>query len=158
MTDYDPEATLSSKSDDEVGANGPTNWFRMGVNAGYGIDDPTFETPLVWCETAMDHAHGVINVNPDTGEASSDAVYTSGIVGVSTVQAWVKAEAQYGNVAPRRVPKDIFMCLYNGEATVFVTSNPFGRDNAAGQANLNYCKGSIFLDYIHFVPVIDEDD
>ena len=132
----------------------------MGVNAGYGLDDPSFETPLVWCETAKDHVNGVINIDPDKGTASSDAVFTSGIVGVGTYVEWVPrtGDAQRGLVAPRRLPRDIFMCLYNGEATVFVTSNPFGRDNAAGQANLNYCKGSIFLDYIHFVPVIDEDD
>ena len=160
MTDYDPEAVISArKNEDEVGSVGATNWFRMGVNAGFGLDDPNYETPLVWCETAKDHGNGVINVNPDTGEESSDAVYTSGIVGVSTYTSWVPTTgAKEGNVAPRRLPRDIFMCLYNGEATVFVTSNPVGRDNAAGQANLNYCKGSIFLDYIHFVPVIDEDD
>ena len=158
MTDYDPEAVISNSATDEVGCKGPINWYRMGVNAGYGIDDPNFETPLIWCQTAMDHANGVININPDTGEAAG-AVYTSGIVGVSTVTSWIpKDGAQQGNVAPRRVPRDIFMCLYNGEATVFVTSNPFGTDNAAGAANLKSCKGSIFLDYIHFIPVIDEDD
>ena len=160
MTDYDPEAIISSVKDDEVGSKGAVNWFRMGVNAGYGLDDPSFETPLVWCETAKDHVNGVINIDPDKGTANNDAVYTSGIVGVGTNVEWYPrtGDAQRGLVSPRRVPRDIFMCLYNGEATVFVTSNPFGRDNAAGQANLNYCKGSIFLDYIHFVPVIDEDD
>ena len=157
MTDYDPEAVIATNKTDEVGAKGPINWYRMGVNAGYGIDNPNFETPLVWCQTAMDHADGVININPDTGEASG-AVYTSGIVGVSSYTAWVPTTSQNGLEKPRRVPRDIFMCLYNGEATVFVTSNPFGIDNAAGAANLNYCKGSIFLDYIHFIPVIDEDD
>ncbi len=160
MTDYDPDAVISTKkAEDEVGSNGYINWYRMGVNAGFALDDPTYETPLVWCQTAMDHADGVINVDPDTGEESSAAVYTSGIVGVSSATSWTpKKGAQTGQRVPRQVPRDIFMCLYNGEATVFVTSNPFGTDNAAGAANLNYCKGSIFLDYIHFIPVIDEDD
>ncbi len=160
LTDYDPEATIASNATDEVGSKGPINWYRMGVNAGFALDDPTYETPLVWCQTAMDHANGVINEDPDGG-TSTDTKYTSGIVGVSSYVDWVPKNnigVLMGTVAPRRVPRDIFMCLYNGEATVFVTSNPFGTDNARGTSNLNYCKGSIFLDYIHFIPVIDEDD
>ncbi len=162
MTDYDTTAVISSSAKtDQVSSAGPIKWYRMGVNAGYGLDDPTFETRLVWCETAKDHASGVININPDTGEASSDAVYTSGITKVSADVKWnptANNDAMYGVKAARRVPRDIFMCLYNGEATVFVTSNPFGTDNASGKATLAGLKGSIFLDYIHFIPVIDEDD
>ncbi len=157
LTDYDPKATLSSSAKtDEVGAKGAVNWFRMGVNAGVGINDPNYETPLVWCETYVDHADGVVSIDPETGEVSDKARFTSGISGVQTQATWRPSDAKYGNVEPTRVPKDIFMCLYNGEATVFVTSNPFGYDNARGSLT-NY-KGSIFLDYIHFIPVIEEDD
>lgn len=157
LTDYDSRATISSSAKtDEVGAKGAVTWYRMGVNAGVGVDDPTFETPLVWCETYVDHANGVVSVDPETGEVSDKARFLSGICGVQTQATWRPSAAKYGNEEPTRVPRDIFMCLYNGEATVFVTSNPFGYDNARG--NLTNYKGSIFLDYIHFIPVIEEDD
>jgi len=156
LTDYDPEAVLSNSKDDEVGINGSVTWFRMGINAGVGLDQPDYETPLVWCDTYVDHADGVVGIDPETGEVSDKARFTSGICGVQTQATWRPASAKYGNTQPTRVPKDIFMCLYNGEATVFVTSNPFGYDNQRGSLT-NY-KGSIFLDYIHFIPVIEEDD
>ncbi len=156
MTDYDPEATLSEGKTDEVGINGSTNWFRMGVNAGYGVDSMNYETPLIWCSTYVDHAKGVVSIDPETGEVSDAARFTSGITGVLYNTSWRPTSAKKGTSKPTRVPRDIFMCLYNGEATVFVTSNPFGYDNARG--NLNNYKGSIFLDYIHFIPVIEEDD
>ena len=154
MTDYDPNATIATslKLGDEVGA--PSKFWRMGINAGVGLDQMDYETPLIWCETYKDHADGVINDDPD-GTSTTDYVYCSGITGVSSVTSW---NINKTTGIPRRVPRDIFMCLYKGEATVFVTSNPFGKTNTAGAANLANLKGSIFLDYIHFIPVIDEDD
>lgn len=150
LTDYDSTAVISTKaSEDEVGAKGAIKWKRMGINAGVGIDDPTFETPLIWCETSKDHADGIVD---EFGVAQASS-YLSGIIGVSSVTSW-----RYNNNTgfPNRCPRDIFMCLYNGEATIFVTSNPFGTSNAKGSTNNYY--GSIFLDYIHFIPVIEEED
>jgi len=150
LTDYDPTAVIGSKTTDEVSKH--ANFRRMGINAGVGIDDPDYETPLVWCETSKDHPKGTLV--DEYGNVVSSS-YCSGIVSVSSQTTWKFNEKTN---APLIVPRDIFMCLYNGEATVFVTSNPFGISNTPAAATLNNMKGSIFLDYIHFIPVIDEDD
>lgn len=148
MTDYDPEAVISSGVTDEVGnGNGSTKtppviWKRMGINAGVGVDDPTFETPLIWCES--------YRIN----HAADPAVYTSGIKGIH------KSLTDRPNPAdgrPTLIPRDIFRSFYAGEATVFVTGNPFGIANAQPKAD-NYLGTSIFLDYIHFIPQIGEDE
>lgn len=154
MTDYDPAARISSKAaEDEVSKN--AKFRRMGINAGVGVDDPNFETPLVWCETSKDHPKG--QLLDEFGNVKTDVAVCSGIVSVSSDTTW-RYKSNDITKAPIIVPRDIFMCLYNGEATVFVTSNPFGTTGTAAAANLSNMKGSIFLDYIHFIPVIDEDD
>lgn len=148
MTDYDPEAELSSGVTDEIGnGNGgskmpPVSWKRMGINAGVGVNDPTFETPLIWCNTAaIEH-----DADP--------AVFTSGITGVHQSD---KNTFNNKTGKPILVPRDVFRSYYSGTATIFVTGNPFGTVNVRPTAT-NYLGTSIFLDYIHFIPQIGEDE
>jgi hypothetical protein len=134
MAGYDPEAT-----DDEIGKKG--NFARLGINAGVGVGNSLYETPLIWCQTA----------SPD-----QSTVYYSGIVGVSSNTNY-KVNEKTGK--PTAVPKDVFLCLYQGEASLFVTNAPFNQTNTTTpSASKVQPHGSIYLDFIHFVPVIDEDE
>jgi uncharacterized surface protein with fasciclin (FAS1) repeats len=134
MAGYDPDAT-----DDEVGKKG--GFARLGINAGVGVDNSLYETPLVWCQTAT----------PD-----QSTVYYSGIVGVSTNTNY-KVNEKTGK--PTAVPKDQFCCYYQGDATVFVTNSAFNQTNTTTPtASKVQPHGSIYLDYIHFVPVIEGED
>ncbi len=133
MAGYDPDADLVS----EVGKNG--GFARLGVNAGYALDDPSYETPLIWCETA---------------KIDQTSVFYTGIVGVSTNERFA-INQKTGK--PTSIPKDIFYCMYEGDATVFVTNAPFNQTNTTTpSASKVQPHGSIYLDYIHFVPDIDE--
>lgn len=144
LTDYDPEAIISNGVDDEVGnGNGssripPVSWKRMGINAGVGIDDPTFETPLIWCRTQTPNQTDIF------------------LSGISGIHQSLSNNSNKTTGKPIIIPRDIFRSFYAGEATVFVTSNPFGVANARSAYSNFY--GSIFLDYIHFIPNIGEDE
>ena len=128
MAPFDPEATAT-----EIGAKG--NFARLGINAGVGISDPNYETPLLWCKTETPKA---------------DSPYFSGIVDVSTNE---KETYNAKTGKPILVPKDVFLNFYHGDATVFVTSGAFNLSNRTSSAQI---LGMIYLDYIHFVPEIDE--
>jgi len=133
MAGYDPDADLT----EEVGPNG--NFARMGINAGYGVDDPSYETPLIWCRT----------VTPN-----QEDIFYSGIIDVSTNDRFTFNQR---TGKPINIPKDIFYCLYAGEASVFVTNAPFNQTNTTTPAaNKVQPHGSVYLDYIRFVPDIDE--
>ncbi len=128
MVGYDPEAENSE-------LNAKSNFARIGVNAGVGTTDPTYETPLIWCKTAT----------PDMS-----ATYFSGVLDIS-VNEKETYNAKTGK--PILVPKDVFLNFYHGDATVFVTSGVFNQTNRTASAQT---LGMIYLDYIHFVPEIDE--
>ena len=138
MADYDPEANVAN----EVGKKG--GFARLGINAGFAVDDPTYESPLIWCSTD----------GPKAATLTQEAIYYSGITNVSTVTNY--RVNNRGQVV--QLPQNIFVCFFEGEATVFVTGAPFN-EMSYGTPTLangfNYL-GSIFLDYIHFVPEIDE--
>lgn len=134
MAGYDPEAT-----DEEIGKKG--GFARLGINAGVGVGNSLYETPLIWCQTA----------SPD-----QSTVYYSGIVGVSTNTNY-RVNEKTGK--PTAVPKDQFLCLYQGDATLFVTNAAFNQTNTtASSASAPQPHGSIYLDFIHFVPVIEGED
>lgn len=133
LVGYDPKADLA----EEVGQKG--NFARMGINAGFGVDDPSYETPLVWCRT----------VTPD-----QKSIFYSGITDVSTNDRFA-INQRTGK--PTSIPKDIFYCMYAGEASIFVTNAPFNQTNTTTpSASKVQPHGSIYLDYIRFVPDIDE--
>jgi uncharacterized surface protein with fasciclin (FAS1) repeats len=135
MAGYDPDATA-----DEIGK--ANNFARLGVNAGVGVGNSLYETPLIWCQTASYN--------------SSNGVYYSGIIGVSVNESY-RVNERTGK--PIAVPKDQFLCLYNGTATLFVTNAPFNQSvtsTPSYTAPLPF--GSIYVDYIHFVPVIEDED
>jgi hypothetical protein len=134
MAGYDPEAT-----DEEVGKKG--NFARLGINAGVGVGNSLYETPLVWCQTAT----------PD-----QSTIFYSGIIGVSTNTNY-KVNEKTGK--PTAVPKDQFCCFYQGDATLFVTNAAFNQtNNTTPSASKVQPHGSIYLDFIHFVPVFDDED
>lgn len=131
MAGYDPSADLAT----EVGPQG--DFRRMGINAGVGITDPNYETPLLWCSSPTKFNNNTVS-----------NVY-SGITGIST------NTREMNNRTTQKftlIPYNIFRCMYNGEMTMFVTGAPFNFDNT-GKPSTTSCHGSIFLDYIRFEPV-----
>ena len=142
MVDVDPTVAPT-----DVSAN---HFERLGINAGFAVDDPTYESPLIWA-----------SVNgPVEAIGTTSAIYYSGIQAVSTITAFRTNTS--GAIV--QVPRDIFICNYQGEATLFVTGAPFNeglKDDGSYQGNPTSSNnfnalGSIFLDYIHLVPEIDE--
>jgi hypothetical protein len=132
MAGYDPEAT-----DDEIGKKG--SFARLGINAGVGVGNSLYETPLIWCQTAT---------------PNQSTVYYSGIIGVSTNTRWNVGKTG----KPTAVPKDVFYCLYQGEASLFVTNAAFNQTNISASSSVAQPHGAVYLDYIHFVPIIDDEE
>ena len=149
MAPFDPAAiTLNAKGVRDYSAVGAaSNFARLGINAGFAVDDYTYESPMIWCQTA------VPGTSVDASTTTGTAYYT-GIVGVLTNEQ-ERYNARTGN--PILVPNDIFLNGFAGEATVFVTNAAFNTGNSSsGSSNSRQPHGCILLDYIHFVPQIDE--
>lgn len=149
MAPFDPEAiTVNAKGNRDYTALGAaSNFARLGINAGFAVDDYDYESPMIWCQTA------VPGVTVDASTTTGTAYYT-GIVGVLTNEQ-ERYNARTGN--PILIPNDIFLNGFAGEATVFVTNAAFNTGNStSGSTNNRQPHGCILLDYIHFVPQIDE--
>lgn len=57
------------------------------------------------------------------------------------------------------IKKDVFRCFYQGDASMYVTSGVFNVSNVVvPSVSSIQPHGSIYLDYILFEPIIDEDD
>lgn len=154
MVPFDPtvfeegefETASASRLEELLGAT--NNFKHLGINAGYGVDDPNCEFPLIWCQTP--------NQAVMTPEARTEGkLYYSGVTGICP-----NNENTYlANGRPNRIRKDVFRCFYQGDACLFVTSGVFNISNTANPSvGSIQPHGSIYLDYIHFEPVIEEDD
>jgi hypothetical protein len=140
------ETASASRLEELLGAT--NNFKHLGINAGYGVDDPNCEFPLIWCQTP--------NQAVMTPEARTEGkLYYSGVTGICP-----NNENTYlANGRPNRIRKDVFRCFYQGDACLFVTSGVFNISNTANPSvGSIQPHGSIYLDYIHFEPVIEEDD
>ncbi|MBR0038066.1 MAG: hypothetical protein IJP70_10585 [Bacteroidales bacterium] len=154
MVPYDPTVfdegefeTVSATRLEEL--LGETNNFKhLGINAGYGVDDPNCEFPLIWCQTPN---QAVMTQDVRT----AGAYYYSGVTGICPNNN----NTFLANGRPQYIKKDVFRCFYQGDASLFVTSGVFNVSNTANPSiGSIQPHGSIYLDYIHFEPVIEEDD
>ncbi len=146
MAPYDPAAITTNAAGrrDYTAINTASHFARLGINAGFAVDDYDYESPMIWCQTAV----------PGVTVVGDGTAYYTGIVGVLTNEQ-ERYNANTGN--PILIPNDIFLNGYAGEATVFVTNAPFNlNNNTSGSSNSRQPHGCILLDYIHFVPQIDE--
>ncbi len=154
MVAYNPDAfeegefeTASTDRLEEV--LGATNNFKhLGINAGYGVDNPDCEFPLVWCQTPNQSSMSA-------AVRTSGSLYYSGVTGICP-----NNENTYlANGRPLKIKKDIFRCFYQGNACVYVTSGVFNISNTSNPSiGSIQPHGSIYLDYIRFEPVIEYDD
>jgi hypothetical protein len=128
---------------------GATNNFRhLGINAGVGTDDAECKFPLIWCQTP--------NLSAMTNETRvANLQYYSGVTGIcpNNENIWL------ANGRPSMIKKDVFRCFYQGDASMYVTSGVFNVSNiVVPSVSSIQPHGSIYLDYILFEPIIDEDD